>query len=286
MVRTLAVTAANEAFVPLLRGLIGSLNQWAASPVTDLACFDLGLAAASRDWVASETRHAVKPGWDLPVHQGTRKSRPELRGLTVRPYLRDYFPGYDVYLWLDADLWVQQKTALDVYIRGASAKGLAIAAQSHPAYLHQHGFVRQRVSHLESYYGPEGARLLGTRPYFNAGVFALRSSAPHWEAWARSFRTGLDRTGGRLVNDQTAINHAVWTCRLPVTALDARFNWCYHLAAPHYHGNRARFVEPVERGRTIGIVHLTAHTKREASLRFKSKPNRTWPRSTGKRRGP
>lgn len=272
MVRTLAVTAANEAFVPLLRGLVGSLQQWKSTPITDFACFDLGLGRASRAWIASWARFVVEPGWDLPVHEETRVGKPAYRGLTVRPYLRDYFPGYDVYLWLDADLWVQQKAALGAYIKGASSKGLAIAAQSHPAYVHQTGFVRQRVSHLELYYGPGGARPLGVEPYFNPGVFALSASAPHWMAWAKSFRTGLERTGGRLVNDQTAINHAVWTGRLPVEALDARFNWCCHLAAPFFDGKRARFLEPVANGRPLGVVHMTAYTKDETRLHFKAKP--------------
>lgn len=272
MVRTLAVTAANEAFVPLLEGLVGSLQQWRSTPIDDLACFDLGLGKSSRAWVASQARFLVKPAWDLPVDEGTKAAKPAYRGLTVRPYLRDYFPGYDVYLWLDADLWVQRKAALDAYIKGASRMGLAIAAQTHPAYVHQPGFVHQRVSHLRSYYGPEGARPLDVEPYYNPGVFALSASAPHWTAWERSFRAGLQRTGGRLVNDQTAINHAVWSDRLPVAALDARFNWCCHLAAPFFDRRRRRFLEPVEDGRPLGIVHMTAYTKDETGLRFRPRP--------------
>jgi hypothetical protein len=41
--RTLVVTAADEAFAPLLRGLVASLHQWDPRPFTDLACLDVGL---------------------------------------------------------------------------------------------------------------------------------------------------------------------------------------------------------------------------------------------------
>lgn len=272
MGRTLAVTAADEAFVPLLEGLLGSLRQWESTPIDDLACFDLGLSRSSRSRVASQTRFLVKPAWDLPVDKETRARKPAYRALTVRPFLRDYFPGYDVYLWLDADLWVQRKAALGAYVKGASTKGLAVATQSHPAYVHQTSVVRQRVFHLRSYYGPQGAEPLEVEAYYNAGVFALGASAPHWTAWARSFRAGLERTGGSLVNDQTAINHAIWHGRLPVEALDARFNWCCHLAAPFFDRIRRRFLEPVEKGRPLGIIHMTAQTKRETRLRFRPKP--------------
>ena len=54
--RTLIVTAANEAFAPLLRGLIDSIDQRAPRVFTGLACFDLGLAPGSQV-VESEDAH-------------------------------------------------------------------------------------------------------------------------------------------------------------------------------------------------------------------------------------
>ncbi|MGH6976466.1 MAG: hypothetical protein ACREED_05505 [Stellaceae bacterium] len=30
------------------------------------------------------------------------------------PFLRRYFPGYDVYLWLDGDTWVQDAEAIEL----------------------------------------------------------------------------------------------------------------------------------------------------------------------------
>jgi hypothetical protein len=95
--RTLLVTAANEAFMPLLRGLVGSLQQWEPRPFTDLACFDLRFTPESRRWIERFATHVVTPGWDLPVDEELRRQQPELRALTVRPFLPRYFPGYDVY---------------------------------------------------------------------------------------------------------------------------------------------------------------------------------------------
>ena len=110
--RTLIVTAANEAYAPLLRGLIDSIDQRAPRVFTGLACFDLGLAPGTREWVGRHAAHVVEPGWDLPVGEKLRAEKPELRGLTVRPFLPSYFPGYDAYLWIDADAWVQERYAL------------------------------------------------------------------------------------------------------------------------------------------------------------------------------
>jgi len=45
----------------------------------------------------------------------------------VRPYLREYFPCYDIYLWIDSDVWLQSPDMLRALIEGAARKGMAIA---------------------------------------------------------------------------------------------------------------------------------------------------------------
>lgn len=292
MTRTLVVTAANEAFVPLLRGLVKSLYQWKSQPFTDLACFDLGLDKESGRWIGSHARHVVEPEWDLPVDPEVRMAHPEFRGLTVRPFLRDYFPGYDVYLWLDADTWVQERFALEACVAGAVVTGLAIAPQSHPAYRDEWSFFRQRVSYLQAYFGGEAARSLHSEPYFNAGVFALAAGARHWAVWAKWFRAGLETAQGKLVTDQAPLNYAIWTEPLPVTVLSALCNWCCHLATPRFDQELGSFCEPGKSGRPIGILHLTAFTKGNLSLRFqvshgpaRSVRGARGHRSTGRRDG-
>ena len=259
--RTLFVTAANEAYVPLLRGLVHSLQQWQPLPYTDLACFDLGLEAGSKQWMAQHARHVKEPGWDLPVSERIKATEPHARALTVRPFLRDYFPGYDVYLWIDADSWVQERQALDWYLAGAARGALAITPQVHHAYRHTQAGFLWRAQRMQAYFGQPGAQRLSWATYFNAGIFALPANAPHWTRWRNAFETGLKAADGDVCCDQTALNHMLWTETMPVTPMPALCNWLCHLALPGYDSKRKRFCEPTAPGASLGILHLAADTK-------------------------
>ncbi len=259
--RMLIVTAANEVYLPLLQGLVLSLQQWSTPPYSALACFDIGLTPSSRDWVSTYAQHVITPEWDLAVADDVREQQPHLRALTVRPFLPDYFPGYDIYLWLDPDTWVQEREALD-WIRHAAGSGALVAAPEVDRAYRQSARIHEwRRNRLQRLFGEEASQRLGWEPYFNAGVFALRGDAPHWSRWAKHFQVGLAATGGLLCCDQTALNHMLWVENLPVHALPASCNWLCHLALPCFDNERQKFCEPLVPGRPLGILHLTSNTK-------------------------
>jgi len=282
--RTLVVTAAAESFTPLLRGLIGSLHQWADPPYTDIACFDLGLSDNSVNWVKKHARHVIPPEWDLPVDPALQIQKPHLRALTARPFLPRYFPGYDIYLWIDTDAWVQQRYAINRLVAAASGGAMAIAPEIHLSYRQTREGFQWRMGRLQAYFGEARIKQALWQPYFNAGVFALPARALHWQMWAQRFREGLTAMSGMLCCDQTALNYAIWTDGLPVAPLPATCNWLCHLARPTYDPRRQLLCEPMPSGRPIGIIHLSAvsknpgtalphtHSEKSADLRF---PGRT-----------
>ena len=50
--------------------------------------------------------------------------------MTARPFLRDYFPGYDGYMWMDADTWAQTPDAINTMLAGvATDDALYIASE-------------------------------------------------------------------------------------------------------------------------------------------------------------
>jgi lipopolysaccharide biosynthesis glycosyltransferase len=259
--RVLFVTAAGESYVPLLRGLVESLQQWHPLPYTSLACFDLGLNAATRQWLAQYAAHISEPDWDLPVSEALRARQPHLRALTVRPFLPKYFPGYDIYLWIDADCWVQQRQALDGYLAEAARGRLAVAAEVHHTYNRHASLFMWQAKRLHRYFGMEAAQRLSWSTFFNAGVFAMHLNAPHWTHWANAFANGLKATDGELCCDQTALNHLIWTSKLPVSPMPATYNWLCHLSLPAYDLAQKRFCEPAIPRSPLGILHLAADSR-------------------------
>jgi lipopolysaccharide biosynthesis glycosyltransferase len=264
--RVIVVTGADEAFAKPLRRLVGALWSARGEIGYDLACVDLGLSECRIADLSPMLSQRVEPRWDLDVGHSLRHSQPHLRALTARPFLRDYFPGYDVYIWLDADIHIQRTIVIDWLVDAARHSGMAIVPQVHHAYRHTESSARWRAERLHAYFGEESARRLPWQPYYNAGVFAITADAPHWTAWADAFRIGLSATQGMLVCDQTALNEAIHTHSLPVTALPAICNWLCHLGLPVRHPRTQEFMEPGPAGRPIALVHMSAGAKEHSSF--------------------
>lgn len=261
----LIVSAANEAFAPMLKGLVASLFQWGPQKGVELGIMDLGLGPETLEWLRGYTATIVKPGWDLPVDAALAREKPYLQGFTARPFIPRHFPGHDLYLWIDADAWVQAKFALEWFAEAAGSGELAIVPQVHQSYVHRIGRWRWRMKNLREYFGEMTWDRLLTETYLNSGVFALRADAPHWGAWQDTFRAGLERCQGRICCDQTALNYAVWTGKLPYHPLPAVCNWLCHLALPAYSPDDGLFHEPGIPGDVLGILH-TADKNKELTV--------------------
>jgi len=203
----------------------------------------------------------VEPGWDLAVDSLMQQEQPHLRALTVRPFLPRYFPGYDVYLWIDADAWVQDLTVISAYVNAAAQGALAIVPHDHPAYRQSAGVTAWRARRDQAYFGADAGIEVPWAEYWNAGVFALAADVPHWQQWAQYFSRGLAATDGRLCCDQTALNQATRVERLPVAPLAARHNWLCHLALPSFDQNLNKLGDPLDPQSVLGILHLTDTTK-------------------------
>lgn len=257
----LIVTGSDEGFAPLLKGLVESLLQWGPLPGISLGVLDLGLSADSLEWLRARGTTVAVPGWDLALSPELARGKPHLRAITARPWLPRYFPGHDIYAWIDADAWVQQRFALDWLAEAAAAGKLAIAPQVDRCYVHRPGRIRWRLRNLREYFGEMTFDRLLTETYMNSGIFALHRDAPHWDAWKESFRRGLERCSGTICCDQTALNYAVWTGDLPLEPLPALCNWLCHLALPEYRLSDGLFHEPGLPGKPIGILHLADKRK-------------------------
>jgi len=273
-VKTLIVSGSDGKLFALLRDLIASIRDAPAGAEVAVAVLDADLDEDARAWLDARGVERYAPPWELraPLDDPALQ---HLRIMDGRARLPDYFPGYDTYLWIDADAWVQDWAAIDLAVRGAAAGALAVAYETHPAYRPvlsgmravylPFGLMRVRTWASRRYarfYGTRAARAYGLRPVLNSGVYALRADAPHWRHWADSMKRaiGRDRDPKYMIN-QIALNHAVAVHDLPVAALPAWCNWGCYRALPMADAATGRLVEPMLPHTPIGIVHRTGPTK-------------------------
>jgi hypothetical protein len=263
--RTLIVSASDSRFLPLLKGMIASIEPVLADPNVDLACFDIGLTHADRIWLEQHASVIKEPGSHFGIP--AEAHRPALRSFLARPFLREYFPGYDVYLWVDSDVWLQDPGVIGQYVAGALQSGMAITHESERGYRFQLWLLGWTAKHFALGYGPLTGAYLLTRPHLNAGFFAVAAGAPQWGAWARCYEAAIQRTNALVPHDQFALNHALhaWpkqgTARMRTAILDPGCNWICDRGVPMWNDEAGAFCKPYAPYETIGAMHLAGPAK-------------------------
>lgn len=264
---TIIVTGADQRYAPLMREMILSLRSHPKSASVDLGVLDCGLDAEHRDWCRRQGAHVIEPGWDVAFRTGLSVA-PSFRAMTARPHLKRYFPGYDTYIWLDADVWVQRWPAVALLREAASLGDIALVPEVHRSYRNfrdgRDDFEAANGAAYAEAFGAETAARLIRRPLNNAGVFAITATSPAWNLWAGLLADAAQRSANMI--DQIALNVAIYDHGLREVRLPATCNWIAHLATPAWDADKHTFVDPDPPHEPIGILHLTLATKWAASI--------------------
>ncbi len=265
------VTGADATYAGMLEECLRSIRDKPESRPVTLCLLDVGLGP-HRDRLAALADRLVEPGWDIEF-----PSRPQtpgyFRAMFARPFLPRHFPGHRLYLWIDADAWVQDWRAVELFIEGArqtdQASGqpcLALVPELDRSYRNFYDAWQEfhdviHKSYVDAFDEATTDDLV-RYPLINSGVFAMRAEAPHWQAWGDTLRASLQRTTSSLV-EQAAINHVVYRQKLPAAFLPSWCNWICHHAAPHRDPATGMLTEPVLPYQRLGIVHRTMWTKNQ-----------------------
>jgi hypothetical protein len=265
--KAIAITGGDAAYFSLMRDCIGSLRATAEGRALALGILDCGLTEEQRAWCREQGAMLVEPVWDFDF-PGREKLKDGYKALTARPFLPRYFPGFDLYLWIDGDCWVQQGDALSLFLAAARTGALAVAPEIHRSMRHyRHAWTEFSTINGAAYaecFDEETAERLIRYPLINAGVFALQADAPHWAGWAEVLGGALQRSSN--MTDQIALNVLVYDRGFACEPLPSRCNWPIHHATPAWDDDRGLFVEPAMPYDPLGILHMTIYTKRLTTM--------------------
>jgi len=265
--RTIAITGGDAGYFDLIKDCIGSLRATPEGRALALGVLDCGLTEQQRAWCRAEGAELVGPGWDFQF-PGRDRLGDGYKALTARPFLPRYFPGFDLYFWIDGDCWVQQGDAIALFLAAARTGALAVAPEIHRSMRHYHHawgeFSAVCGGAYEACFDKATAERLVRYPMINAGIFALRADAPHWAGWAEVYGKALQRSTD--LTDQLALNVLVYDRGFMHEPLPSRCNWPVHHATPAWDAERGLFVEPAMPYEPLGILHMTIYTKRLAAL--------------------
>lgn len=269
MRRTALITGADAGYASLLSGWLESIKMIKLDSEIDLCFLNLGCDQLQIENVKALGGICIEPDWDIDFPERYRMPD-HFKAMVSRPFLKKYFPGYDYYMWIDADAWVQDPAVIGIYLQAAATGKIAIASQFDRSY--KSAYKRQKLfgwTHNHKHYrlgwGWRVADKFGRLPILNSGVFALAGNSPHWELWGEALNAGLQRTRHKLV-EQTALNLAIYRDHLPATYLPAYCNWLCDAALPKVDQESGMLVEPNAPYQPLGIVHLAGEFTRSAKV--------------------
>lgn len=184
----------------------------------------------------------------------------------VKARLRDIFPGYASYCWVDADCWFQGDESLPRILAGMPGFDLCI----HPEFdVHYLNFPTPSERTLHIYRTNEAANLSAMplrMPMVNSGVFAMRTDSRVWALWDAEL-TGLrqrhERGEAVFFCDQIALHKLVYLNQLRIYPLRAIDNWQTYACLPMIHRETRCLRVPTPPHEKIGVMHLAGRSKHQ-----------------------
>tara|TARA_B100001540_G_scaffold160566_1_gene142087 strand:+ start:819 stop:1730 length:912 start_codon:yes stop_codon:yes gene_type:complete len=268
MAKNTIISLADSNYFPLLDELVDSILRFEESKNLDICILDAGLTDDQKKNLLSKVKEIKKAEWDIEVPGYKVGGKEWLKSQVSRAFLPKYFPGYDKYLWIDCDAWVNDWSSVELYFKACEDGKLGITQTMAPGYkimskvkwlFGKFAIIKsQNFKHaLSSNIGIENARKLAFAPHINIGVFSLEENSPCWKSWQENLKTTLS-SGKIFGSEGLAINMSVYLDEVQTEFLPINCNWIASNLLPKYDEKNNTFVEPYLPNYKIGIMHLAA----------------------------
>ena len=273
------VSAANDAYMEFLDDMLASIQDRLHE--YDLGILDLGLSEKSLERIRARKEKAkiADPGWRCPPADMSKQPSYK-KAYYAKPFLPEIFPGYSGYMWIDADVWLQDSSAIEHYVvasQKAPGKG-AIAFECHPDYQDIHHKPRFRVVRkfgifpvairmvgrkvfrlAYDLFGDEVARQYGLAPDNNSGLFFIHADSPAWGAWRGHMSKANHRNFVKrdYFPDQTCLNIALRRNGISFSVMPPIYNWVAGLALPLLDEDTHTLLDSCAPHQKLYAIHLT-----------------------------
>ena len=262
---TALVFSTDEAFAPLAKGLVLSILSQVEPGEFDLKLVDIGCSAETLAWMRSH-------GVEVKVFDRTKFLRPSKNVLKpyqdaqfCRPFLPRLFPGYEVYVWCDSDIWIQDISSLRLYrdLAKKNPEKVPISPIVDVSYDHMYQdfseFTRYSKIWFEECYGETIATTYFNRAIFSSGIFAMYRDCPIWLSWEKELENILKRTFSSQktfhLGEQTALNYLLYSYGNSIP-LSAEHNYNCHMGSL-VRNKDDLVVVGYPPSRNVGVVHLS-----------------------------
>lgn len=244
------------------------MQRFDESRSVSIQILDAGLTEPQRQELNTLVDGVVAPSWPEGISEERTKGLGFLKACVCRPFLPNIFPGFENYVWMDADTWVQDWNATALFLDGTARYpdrfiGTCSADRCYPRQLRVKWLWRMPFKVRNFYYsnarkpfGFEAARELLPRYTISAGCFALGAVAPHWERWQELALIAMQK-GDLFTAEQVALGVLLHLEGFRYEMLPAYAHWVCGLSSLLWDEEQSLFVEPFLPHVPVGILHLS-----------------------------
>tara|TARA_Y100001935_G_C17271838_1_gene492385 strand:- start:412 stop:1317 length:906 start_codon:yes stop_codon:yes gene_type:complete len=262
--KNLIVSSADDKYSHLLFELFKSIEKHLDK--YDFAILDCGLSLKFIRYFKERNVQIVKPDWEHEIPSYKIRGRDNLKVQFSRFYLDKYFPGYENYIWLDSDTWINCINTFELYLKGAKNLGFSITPQVDRSYKKLidikwffGGFPKKINSINYKNISKSISLKLGQKfaghYTLNAGCFAYNIKFDGLSNLRNNLKLASKK--GRIFgSDQVALALTHHHDGVEFEFLPAYCNWLCVTKFPKYSIMDKCFVEPYLPNEKIAVIHL------------------------------
>lgn len=259
------ITSSDSNYFNLSLELFNSVKNNDLLKDFDFGILDTGLSELNLEILNSQQVIVKKAEWNSTYSNFKVRGRNHLKTQYARAFLPDYFQNYKVYIWLDADTWINHKETFLLYEKGCKMNKLCITPQTDRAYGSFAkvnwfaGFPTKiktiNYKNISKSVSTSLGRKYALHPTLNAGAFSINDNYDLWKIFQKNIHLASKK--GRIFGtDQVALALSIYEDNLPVEFLPAYSNWMCEFHLPMIDDGNSIFIEPYLPNHPIGLIHL------------------------------
>jgi hypothetical protein len=227
----------------------------------DIGVVAIDLAETEIDWLKGQGIKISQDCRSLPFYA---EAPPYAYAMTCRPYLPQIFPGYEYYVWIDADVRICGPEAFEFYIGAGRQfpKTIVVVHEVDPCYtfcrnpVQANGYHIRKHERIAGAFGEADADSVRYFNSYNAGIFGMHRDAAVWEPYRRRLETAMRGPFHHML-EQDAMLLAIMDSGMQVTAGASIMNWLCSIHPPWFDPTQGRWVRPIFPHLPIACLHLT-----------------------------
>lgn len=252
-------TTCSDQYFDLLEELIDSIRRFKESDQIDINIIDRGISKENLNKLGDKIQN-------VSAIKSFIKNDPNPID-HAQIFIRDYFPNYEKYIFLDADTWLNSWQVFKMLLDSTNKGKFAVSSM---ADRHASGSMRvdwifknfgivkaQNLKHcFKKGVSKDKIKKIGLKPHLNSGVTGLEGSSKFWDKWIKNYEYLNNLNTNNYCSVQLSMNLSVYVDEIATNILPHYVNCMPNPRNIIFDEEKQKFLEKYMPHNEIGFMHL------------------------------